>query len=190
MLNYLIADTNWDVIFHCCTSIDDMLSRFLCVIHSYFALTVPLSTRKITFDRYPSHIKRLFHHREALFAKCRAGTRVNLLFEKACSDLSREVKKFDRSVQNKAYKTKHSRDLFQYIRSRCNPAKQLPAIFRSDSGASFSDPKSIATAFASLFSSVYIADDNVIPFTKKIIRCWIALMFAFFPILLRKRYCN
>jgi hypothetical protein len=150
-LEHLLDNTDWVSLFNSCNDLDVSVFAFIDLCISYFSTVVPTLPPSSAFPSFPSHIKKLSLHRDILFSKLHSSQTVYSLYCKASRDLSNAIAKFNRNRQAKAFRSTHSRDLFQLIAHSCKPRSKAKCEKLMYNDISYIGNESISQGFSAYF---------------------------------------
>ncbi|KAK6009746.1 hypothetical protein OSTOST_25297, partial [Ostertagia ostertagi] len=131
-------------------TIDDVYNRFLTAVHSLIDRYVPMRRMIHPFDKYPQHIKNLFHQRERLFSTLEDPL-LSDRYNRVNRDFTFHLKRYLASKERKLSECRNMKNLFSYARK-----KKSFCLYDSDGRVLTTDSEKanvLADYFASVFSS-------------------------------------
>lgn len=162
-LSYLIGSLDWFSHLDNCNDIDMMYDRFVSLVSDRLAKCTPISRLRLSFDKYPPHIRNLHRHKELLFAKLHLDG-VLPQFKITCAKLESEIRAFLRSRENATFSkplTSNTR-FYSYVGSRIKTKAKNVSLL-GPLGTPLISNSDKCELLADYFSTVFTIDDGSLP---------------------------
>jgi hypothetical protein len=160
-MNHYFANFDWESHFDGFQSIDDLYSRFRCVVFEQFARFVPLNySRKEPYDGFPWYIKKMYKRRCSLFHKLHIPG-VLREFEILSNTLLRKTRWIVKSREAKVIKNMCDNSLFQWVKNKLASSTNDYPITSCTQPIVNDEEK--ANLFAEYFSSVFTTHNGTLP---------------------------
>lgn len=162
-----LVSFDWDLFLYVNTgSVNVMWDNFLAVVHEVVRCFVPL--RKITADRgghrYPRHIKKLACDKRFLWAHRYLPNGFDK-YRECSARYSCAVKNFHVQKELNVLNSANRNKFFSYVNKKIAGSRGVGAIVYNDTVCLSDTDK--CTAFSNYFRSVYVPDNNVVPYFNR-----------------------